>query len=191
MEENEIDLEEEILEEEESELPNLPVSPIDNIPQPEIVEENVKVQTDGRNFSDLSNYEKIKFAAAQNGVVVKKPNTTCKHCYGTGVISTKKVIDPAYGLSGTSGDTSGIDVDSLIEEIPNPCRCIFHKADIPKMFTGKVPLTRKLERLQFKTQRIKKLQKSTSFKFEQLRLAKKKKAKKKSRKKMNKKFNKR
>ena len=177
---------EELLEEEEAELPSLPSSPIGNIPAPEIVEEDVKVQTDGRNFSELSSYEKIKFAAAQNGVVVKKPNTTCNHCHGTGVVSIRTIETE---VPTSSGDTSGTEMIS--EEIPNPCRCIFKKEDMYKMFTGRVPITRQLERSKYKRNRKLIVANSKQTLLEKKRISEKKKANKKAKKKMRKKFNRR
>lgn len=174
--------EEEILEEEEMVIQDLPDSPITDIPVPDIVEEDVKVQTDGRKFSELSAFEKIKFASAQNGVEVKKPQSSCKKCHGSGVISTR-IIKTEVPI--TSGDTSGTEMIS--EELPNPCRCIFRKEDLHKMFTGKVPLSKKMERSLFK--RTKKP--SIKVKLEKKQKAIKNKAKKQMKKKMKKKFNKR
>lgn len=177
--------EEEELVEEDGDVSDLPDSPIGDLPQPEPVEEKVKIQTDGKPFNELSNLEKIKFASAQNGVETLEPNKSCKKCHGTGIVSVRQIEDPTYGLtSGTEG-TSG-----LIEEIPNPCRCIFKKHDIPKMFTGKVPLTTQMQKLQEK--RLRKIQVLLSPKVaeEKKRIAEKKKAKKKARKKLKKKHNK-
>jgi hypothetical protein len=180
-----LDLEDEIVEEEDEIVQDLPETNLLDLPSPEIVEENVKLKTDGRNFSELSSFEKVKFAASQNGVAVEEPKSSCKYCHGTGIVSTKK-IKTETPIS--SGDTSGTEI---IEELPNPCRCIFKKEDLPKMFTGKILMSRKLERSQNKDFQKKNLKKSSTFKLEKIRLAKKKRNKKKAKKKMKKKFNKR
>ena len=181
-----LDEEDELFEEEEDEETELPNSSLNNIPIPNVVEENVQLKTDGKPFNELSNYEKIKFASAQNGVEVLEPKKSCKHCHGTGVISTRQIKDPTYGLTSGNEGTSG-----LIEEIPNPCRCLFKKQDLPKMFTGKVRLTTKMEKLQYK--RLRKIFVINSSKAldEKQRRLDKNKAKKKTRKKLRKKFNKR
>jgi len=181
------DLVEEELFEEEGEIQNLPDSPILDIPIPDTVEEYVKLNTDGRNFNELSSYEKIKFAASQNGVAVKKPNSTCNNCNGTGVVSHRNITTdvPTVNSDGTSA------METVSEQIPNPCRCIFDKKDLPKMFTGKVPVTRKLERANEKRNRKLLLMCSKDIILEKERLLEKRKAKKKAKKKMRKKFNKR
>lgn len=176
--------EEEILEEEGQAI--LSNSPIKDIPIPNIVEEKVQIQTDGKPFNQLSNLEKIKFASAEMGVEILEPKKSCKHCFGTGIISVRKFEDPTYKLtSGTTG-TSG-----LIEEIPNPCRCIFKKQDLSKMFTGKVSLTTKLEKIQYKKLRKISVSKSPKALSEKQRLLIKKMEKKKTKKKLRKKFNRR
>jgi hypothetical protein len=180
---DENNIEEEIFEE-EGEVKEYNIPDITNVPIPEIVEEDVKLKTDGRNFSELSAYEKIKFASAQNGVGIKKPKSSCKYCNGTGVISHRTITTD---MPVTSGDTSG--TEEISESIPNPCRCIFNKDDLPKMFTGRVPISRKLERKQEKQNR--RLYVINKTEEEKKRIAEKKKAKKKANKKHKKKFNKR
>ena len=121
-------VEEEILEEEITDTPEEIKTVKYDTPTP--VEEEVDVADDGRKFSDLSPMEKIKVASTSFGVTLKEPNSSCRRCHGLGYVSMKSVW------------TSADDGEKINEEITNPCRCIFHKDDKQKMFTGMLSLGR-------------------------------------------------
>jgi hypothetical protein len=92
----------------------------------EVVVTEKKTTKDTVSFSDLPNLEKIKIAAEQNGVTILEPKKNCKYCNGLGYVSVKNF--------SSSKDES--------IEMPNPCRCIFAKEDLAKMFTGRIRLGR-------------------------------------------------
>jgi len=178
----ELELEEEILEE-DMEIPDVPVL---DIPQPKPEEDFVQIESDGKSFSELTNYEKIKMAAAQNGVSIKDPNPSCNKCNGTGIVSIRTI---STEIPITSGDTSA--TETVSEELPNPCRCIFKKEDLGKMFTGKVLLSRKLDRIQYKQRRQEQRDNNPKLKKEKENRLRKLKAKKLAKKRLKKKHNKR
>ena len=174
-------LEEEILEEEvgddvedTSEVQN------ESVPLPEVVEEDLEVQGGGGeevNFSELPHLEKIRMASQQQGVRILEPNKSCKKCYGRGYISVKTYNTPVLGTSGISTG------EYKTEELPNPCKCIYRKEDMGKMFVGHPNMNkREIEKFQSK---LKKKQKKMSPQMlaEKKRILDKKKEKKKKKRK--------
>jgi len=97
------------------------------------VEEQIDVQVpEGQEgeFFDLPHLEKIKLAAQQHGVSLKDPDKDCNKCHGRGYVSVRSF-------------TISADDKEVTREIPNPCKCVFEKHDLPKMFTGMISLGRK------------------------------------------------
>lgn len=155
---------------------------------PTPIQEDVAVEGNAneeeKKFSELSNYEKIKMASLQHGVVVKPPNPSCKHCYGRGYISTITLTAPVEPTSG--GDTSAVEL--ITEELPNPCKCIYRKEDRHKMFTGNISLGSKQAR-KYESRKFKKEKKeihTSGTNIEKQRLEAKKRKAKKSKRKQNK-----
>lgn len=105
---------------------------------PDISTENVyigsdteKVQTQKDVFNDLSNWEKIKFAASQSGIIVNEPKKGCTKCGGRGYVSIQS-------------DT----------KLPNACRCVFTKEDRDNVFANvNMRIGRKEARKQERLQR--------------------------------------
>lgn len=179
---------EELFEEEvENEVEEISVPDITNLPKPDVVEEDIKVATDGKKFSELSPFEKIRLASAQQGIIVKQPNSSCKKCNGTGYTSTityETSSIPEDSIYTSAENVSAIPTSAYEvkkEEIPNPCKCIYKKEDVQKAF-GVMNKQKKIKP---------KWQCTSGFNIEQQRLTKSKRNKRKARKKMNKKFNKR
>ena len=106
---------------------------------PEVETTDVEVADDPKQkkvpFHELAPLAKIRIAAESNGVIIKDPDPSCrKGCHGRGYISTSVM------------KTSSAEKGEEVYELPNPCKCIFRKNDIPKMFTGNILLNRKLRR---------------------------------------------
>lgn len=94
-------------------------------------------------FNKLSPLEKIRMAAAQNGIItLSAGKPSCKSCYGRGYVS-QTVLKVPEGTSST--DDMTVDDEGKVR-LPNPCKCIFYKKDLPKVFTGNVALSRVLRR---------------------------------------------
>lgn len=146
----------------------IPESPVEEI---EIPQQPIQ-EVHNEKWDSLTPLEKIRIASSQNGVTIKEPDKSCKYCYGKGYIATKTLEQ---------------DDESKVE-LPVPCRCIFHKQDIPKMFTGLKNLNRvdrrKNDLIEQKKSSIKKLEEIKKIKLEKIKKEKK------TKKKLHKKFNK-
>lgn len=176
--------EDDITEEEGDDVIDTSEGEVGNLPLPEVREEELELPDDGKKFDDLTHYEKIKMASQSHGVTVKEPKKDCKSCYGRGYISTRTVSTPVVGTSGLP--TGEINTQIL----PNPCKCMFKKEDIPKMFVNENKMTKKqLINMDKKLSKIKRAR-NPKIIAENKRLADIKRAKKKKKKKLNKKRNK-
>ena len=124
-------------------------------------------------WDELPPLEKIKIASNQNQVAIKEPDKNCKRCFGRGYIGIRSLPKK----------------DDEKVELPIPCRCIFNKEDLPKMFTGLIRLgskeRKKQERTERKQNKKEKLEETKKYILEKKKILKKK--KKKLQKKINKK----
>jgi excinuclease UvrABC ATPase subunit len=174
---------EEVVEELVEEEGEIVEESIDKIDVPEVLEE-VQIKGDGRKFSELSNLEKIRMASAQHGVQILEPKSSCKSCYGSGIVSTR-IISSMIPNESTSA------MEKVSEEIPNPCKCLFKKEDRHKMFNGLRYMTRKLEKEEDKKNRKLTVEKTKTFLITKQNLERKAREKKNAKKRLRKKFNRR
>lgn len=147
---------------------------------PEVIETDVEVPVDPNqkrvSFHDLEPLKKIAIAARSQGVSIKEPDPNCNGCHGTGYISTQ-----TFKTSGSDGEET--------YELPQPCKCVFHKQDLPKMFKGSISLGSKARRKYEKRERISKRKKEmkNSLQEQTQKLKSIKKSKQKKKKKLTKK----